>query len=151
FAVTNGLDYFYFVRAINGESDESSNSTVVCASPRAFANDVAFLEYLQQTTFDFFWYEANPTNGLMRDRSEPSSPCSIAAVGFGLTGICIAIDHGWITREQGRQRVLVALQTFYNGPQGTATSGMIGYKGWFYHMLNMNTATRDGTSELSSI
>ncbi len=121
------------------------------ASPRPFTNDASFLEYLQQTTFDFFWYEANPTNGLIRDRSELSSPCSIAAVGFGLTGIGIAIDHGWITREQGRQRVLAALQTFYNGPQGTGASGTIGYKGWFYHMLNMNTATRSGSSELSSI
>ena len=151
FTVTNGQDYFYFVRALNGESDESSNSVTVSASPRAFTNDATFLEYLQQTTFDYFWYEANPTNGLIRDRSEPSSPCSIAAVGFGLTAICVGIDHGWITREQGRQRVLAALQTFYNGPQGTGTSGTIGYKGWFYHMLNMNTATRSGTSELSSI
>jgi hypothetical protein len=151
FSVANGQDYFYFLRGVNGQSDESSNSDMVSASPRAFTNDAAFLEYLQQTTFDFFWYEANPTNGLMRDRSEPSSPCSIAGVGFGLTGICIAIDHGWITRDQGRQRVLAVLQTFYNGPQGTAPSGTIGYKGWFYHMLDMNTGTRSGASELSSI
>jgi hypothetical protein len=151
FSAANGQDYLYFLRAVNGESDESSNSPMASASPRAFTNDAAFLEYLQQTTFDFFWYEANPTNGLIRDRSEPSSACSIAAVGFGLTGICIAIDHGWITRDQGRQRVLAALQTFYNGPEGTATSGTIGYNGWFYHMLDMNSATRSGTSELSSI
>jgi len=151
FSVANGQDYFYYVRAANGESDESTNSAVASASPRAFTNDASFMEYLQQTTFDYFWYEANPTNGLIRDRSEPSSACSIAAVGFGLTGIGIAIDHGWITRDQGRQRVLAALQTFYNGPQGPATSGTIGYNGWFYHMLDMNTATRSGTSELSSI
>jgi hypothetical protein len=151
FTVTNGQDYFYFVRGVNGVLDESPNSALVRATPNSFTNDADFLEYVQQTSFDYFWYEANTTNGLMRDRSEPSSPCSIAAVGFGLTGIGVAIDHGWITRDQGRQRVLAVLSTFYNGPQGTATSGMIGYKGWFYHMLGMNSATRDGTSELSSI
>ncbi len=151
FAVSNGQVQFYALRAVNGARDESASSAMVRAGPQPFANDAAFLEYLQQTTFDFFWYEANPTNGLIRDRSEPGSICSIAGVGFGLTGIGIAIDHGWITRERGRQRVLTTLQTFYYGPQGTNASGKIGYQGWFYHMLDMNTATRDGTSELSSI
>ena len=151
FAVTNGQDYFYLVRALNGASLESSNSSIVQASPRAFANDVAFLEYMQQTAFDFFWYEANPTNGLVRDRSRTNSFCSIAAVGFGLTGIGVAIDHGWITRDAGKQRVLTTLQTFWNGPQGTNTAGIIGYKGWFYHFLDTSTASRFGTTELSSI
>lgn len=151
FNVANGQSYSYAVRAMNGAGEESSNSVIVTARPLAFANDAEFLEYLQQTTFDFFWYEANPTNGLVRDRSQPNSVVSIAGVGFGLTGIGIAIDHGWITREQGRQRVLTTLRTFHDGPQGTNASGKIGYKGWYYHMLDLNTATRAGTSELSSI
>jgi len=151
FAVTNGQNYFYSVRALNESGEESSDSVVVNATSHDFADDAEFLEYLQQTAFDFFWYEANPTNGLVRDRSQPNSAASIAGVGFGLTGIGIAIDRGWITREQGRQRVLTTLGTFYNGPQGTNASGVIGYKGWFYHFLGLNTATRAGTSELSSI
>lgn len=151
FAVTNGQTYFYVVRALMNGYDESSNSIAVSTTPRAFANDAEFLDYLQQTTFDYFWYEANPTNGLVRDRSQPNSFASIAGVGFGLTGIGIAIDRGWITREQGRQRVLVTLRTFRDGPQGTGATGTIGYKGWFYHFLGLNTATRAWSSELSSI
>ena len=151
FAVTNGQNYSYLVRALSAAYQESSNSMVVSATPQVFADDAEFLEYLQQTSFDFFWYEANPTNGLVRDRSRTNSASSIAAVGFGLTGIAIAIDHGWITREQGRQRVLTTLRTFRDGPQGTGVSGTVGYKGWFYHFLGLNTATREGTSELSSI
>jgi len=150
-AVTNGHDYFYVVRAVNSAGYESIESSVVRATPRPFADDSAFLEYLQQTAFDFFWYEANPKNGLVRDRSQPDSVCSIAAVGFGLTAIGIGIDHGWISREEGRDRVLKTLQTFWNGPQGTNSEGMIGYKGWFYHMLGMNTAAREWKCELSSI
>ena len=72
-------------------------------------------------------------------------------MGFGLTAIGIAIDHGWITRDQGVARVLTTLNTFLNGPQGAGTSGTIGYQGWFYHFLDMNTATRVSGSELSSI
>jgi hypothetical protein len=48
--------------------------------------------------------------------------------------------------------VLTTLQTFWNGPQSTAASGTIGYKGFFYHFLDMNTATRAGSDvELSTI
>jgi hypothetical protein len=151
FDVTNGQSYAYVVRALNGAWEESPDSVVVTARPQPFASDAEFLEYLQQTTFDFFWYEANPTNGLVRDRSRPDSVVSIAGVGFGLTGLGIAIDHGWITRAQGLQRVLTTLRTFHDGPQGTNSGGMIGYRGWYYHMLGLNTATRAGTSELSSI
>lgn len=151
FAVANGQTLHYQVRALNAAGMESGDSASVAATPRAFADDAAFLEYLQQTAFDFFWYEANPTNGLVRDRSQPESVSSIAAVGFGLTAIGIGIDHGWITRGEGRQRVLRTLQTFWNGPQGTNSSGMMGYKGWFYHMLDTVSGVRAWKSELSSI
>ncbi len=109
------------------------------------------LDALQHTAFDYFWNEANASNGLVRDRSTPGSPCSIAATGLGLSAICIGIDHGWVTRAAGRTRVLTTLQTFWTQPQGLGTSGTIGYKGLYYHFLDMNTATRTWTSELSTI
>jgi len=114
-------------------------------------SDSAFLDLVQRTAFDFFWMEANPANGLIKDRSASGAPCSIASVGFGLTAICIAIDHGWITREAGRTRVLNTVKTFWEKPQGRESTGTIGYKGFFYHFLDMNTALRAWNSELSSI
>ena len=89
----------------------------------------------------------------MPDRSTPTSPCSIAAVGFALTSIGIGIDHGWISRTEGAERVLNTLNTFSLGPQGPGAFGTIGYKGWFYHFLDMNTALRytQFNTELSSI
>ena len=109
------------------------------------------LDTLQHSSFNFFWQEANPSNGLIKDRSASGAPCSIASVGFGLTAICIGADHGWVTRAAARDRVLAALRTFWTGPQGTASSGTIGYKGFFYHFLDMNTAVRTWNSELSTI
>src|SRR4030095_1889691 len=93
------------------------------ASPNQFANDTEFLEFNQRKAFDYFWLEANPANGLIRDRSRTNSYCSIAAVGFGLTAMGIGIDHGWITREQGRERVLRTLKTFREKPQGPDAVG----------------------------
>ena len=115
----------------------------------AAMSDSVFLDLLQRTAFDFFWKEANPANGLIKDRSTPDSPCSIASVGFGLTAIGIAVDRGWITRAAGRDRTLTTLQTFWEKPQGRSTQGNIGYKGFFYHFLDMNSALRTWNCELS--
>ncbi|MFA5833628.1 MAG: glucoamylase family protein [Bacteroidota bacterium] len=149
--VVNGQSYYYFVKAMNASQIESPNSDTVIVLPKSFGTTDDFLEYVQQTSFDYFWYEANPSNGLIKDRSSKDSPASIAAVGFGLTAIGIGVDHGYITRAEGRDRTLTTIKTFWNGPQGTTPIGMIGYKGWFYHFLDMNSATRTWTCELSSI
>ncbi len=148
--VINGQTNFYYVTAVDTSSQESFPCPTNAALPHLFASNDEFLDYVQRTTFDYFWYTANPANGLIPDRAPSASACSIASVGFGLTAIGIAVDHGWISRTQAVARVLTTLNTFLNGPQGTNTTGVIGYKGWFYHFLDMNTALRSG-SELSSI
>ncbi len=149
--VTNGQTNFYYATALDTSSNESPPSVTLGALPHIFVSTNEFLDYVQQACFDYFWYSGNPLNGLVPDRSANGSACSIAAVGFGLTTIGIAADHGWITRNQAAGRVLTTLNTFWQGPQGPATSGTIGYQGWFYHFLDMNTALRAGSSELSSI
>lgn len=111
----------------------------------------AILDSLQYGAFRFFWDQANPANGLIRDRSQVGSPCSIASQGFGFSTICIAVDHGWVSRADAAARVRLALQTLWNGPQGTAVNGMMGYKGLFYHFLDLNTGLRTWSSELSTI
>src|SRR5258705_1805415 len=111
----------------------------------------ALLDSIQRTGFCYFWDEANPANGLVRDRSRVTSVCSIAANGFGLSAICVGVDQGWVSRPDAATRVLTTLQTFWNGPQGPSNFGMMGNKGWFYHFLDMNTGTRSPGSELSSI
>jgi hypothetical protein len=153
--VSDGVTYYYEVTAVNASSQTSPPTATVSTVPEPFASDNAFMDYLEQANFDYFWYTANPANGLVPDHTTggapDGSPCSIFAVGLGLTTIGIAVDHGWITRQQGAARVLTTLNTFWNGPEGTNTTGEIGYQGWFYHFLDMNTATRSGSSELSSI
>jgi len=106
--------------------------------------DDELLEAVQEKTFKYFWEEANPKNGLVKDRSSDDSPCSIAAVGFGLSSIPIAIESGWITKEEGYNRALTTLKTFASG-------GVEGKNGFYYHFVNMETGKRALNSEISSI
>ncbi|HSU24947.1 MAG TPA: glycoside hydrolase family 3 C-terminal domain-containing protein, partial [Pyrinomonadaceae bacterium] len=69
------------------------------------AEDNVFLEDLERRTFQFFWEQSDPKTGLTLDRAKtdgtPPQPgeshyrvASIAATGFGLSGLCIAADRG---------------------------------------------------------
>jgi hypothetical protein len=109
------------------------------------------LDQLQERAFDYFWNEASPTNGLVKDRSAVGAPGKMAATGFGMFAICIGIDHGWVTREAGRERILTALNTLWTWPQGPEPSGNIGYQGLFYHFVDPITALRTWDSDLSGI
>ena len=120
-------------------------------APARAQSTEALLDTLQHTGVLYFWNEANPANGMVKDRSTPGSVSSIAATGFGLSALCIGVDRGWLTREQVRARVLTTLNTFWTGPQGTAVNGMIGHRGLYYHWLDMGTARRTWNSELSTI
>src|SRR5690349_6588163 len=111
----------------------------------------AILDSLQYGAFRYAWDEASPTSGLIKDRSQPGSPCSIAAHGFGISAICIAVDHGWVTRANAAARVKLGLQTLWNAPQGLATNGVSGYQGLYFHFLDLNTGLRVWSSELSTI
>src|SRR6266581_2559938 len=110
-----------------------------------------FLIELEERTFRFFWDTANPKNGLIPDRYPTPSFSSIAAVGFGLTAYPIGIERGYVTREAARQRVLATLRFFRDAPQGPSARGVSGYKGFFYHFIDMKTGERFEDSELSTV
>ncbi len=68
---------------------------------------------------------------------------SIASVGFGLTGLCIAADRGWVPRTAAVDRARTTLRFF--------AERMEQQRGWFYHFINLRTGAREWASELSSI
>jgi len=115
------------------------------------AGDEAVLEDLERRTFDFFWATTNPSNGLVPDRYPTPAFSSIAAVGFGLTAYPIGVERGYVTRAAARDRVLTTLRFFRDAPQGDAVHGMTGYKGFYYHFLDMKTGERYRDIELSSV
>ena len=110
----------------------------------------ALLDALQRAAFGYFPQTVNPLNGLVADTSRDNSPVSIAVVGFALASYPVAVERGWMERADAVQRSLAALRFFRDSDQSgghTAT----GYKGFYYHFLDIRTGTRIWQSELSMI
>ncbi|MEJ2613449.1 MAG: glucoamylase family protein [Ignavibacteriaceae bacterium] len=110
----------------------------------------AFLDTLEYKTFLYFIDESNRENGLVKDRSADYSPASIAAVGFALPAYAVGAEHNWITRTEAAERTLNTLNFFLNSKQ-SAEPVSTGYKGFYYHFLDMKKGLRHWNSELSSI
>lgn len=108
------------------------------------------LEELQSQTFAYFANNINAENGLIADRTEPGSPSSIAAVGLGLSAYVVAVERGLMSRKEAIARTLATLRFFRASPQGPEPDAT-GYKGFYYHFLNMQTGRRADGSELSTV
>ncbi len=110
----------------------------------------AVLDQLQRETFGYFLNEVNPANGLVADRTQKGSPASIAATGFALAIYPIAVERGLMTRDAAVQRTLATLRFFLQSPQSEARDAT-GFKGFYYHFLDLQTGRRAWRSELSTI
>ncbi|HEY0778607.1 MAG TPA: glucoamylase family protein [Gemmatirosa sp.] len=115
------------------------------------AAERALADTLARRTFDWFWETTDPATGLTPDRWPTKSFSSIAAVGFALTAYPIGVERGWIPRDSARARTLTTLRFFWTAPQGPDAQGTAGYRGFFYHFLDMRTGRRFGHVELSTI
>ncbi len=108
------------------------------------------LEKLHHETFNYFLHEANPANGLVVDKTEADWPASIAATGLALAAYPVGVERGFMSRSAAIERTLNTLRFFWNSPQGTEPDAT-GYKGFYYHFLDMQTGRRAWQCELSTI
>jgi hypothetical protein len=113
------------------------------------------LDLVQRQAFLYFWENRHPDTGFVRDRAvDPfygRDVASIAAVGFELTAFGIGAEHGWIDRSEAALATHQVLTTLLTLPQGPSITGTAGYRGVFYHMLDIETGLREPDSEVSSI
>src|SRR5687767_5513956 len=108
------------------------------------------LHTLEHNTFRYFWKETSPANGLLADNTSGHAPASIAAVGHALASYAVGAERGWVTREEAIERTLTTLRFFERSPQGKEPDAT-GYKGFYYHFLDMNTGRRVWKCEISTI
>ncbi|MEO6876680.1 MAG: glucoamylase family protein [Opitutaceae bacterium] len=94
--------------------------------------------------------EANPRNGLIADSTRPGAPASIAAVGLALSSYPVGVERGFIPRAKARERTLKTLRFFHGSTQSRAANAT-GFKGFYYHYLDMDTGRRVWRCELSTI
>ena len=118
-------------------------------SPRTCTTD-AELEELQRASFNYFLHETNPVNGLVLDKTEADWPASIAATGLALASYPVAVERGFMSHDAAVERTLATLRFFWNSPQGPEPDAT-GYRGFYYHFLDMQTGRRAWQCELSTI
>ena len=125
---------------------ESTATAIDTELPVKEVNEI--VEEEMRSCFDFFWEQANTTPGssgfgLIRDRYPGSEGiASIASTGFGLTAYLIGIEKGYITEQEGYERVNQTLDTLL---------AMDREEGFYYHFVDIRNGKRAWESEVSSI
>src|SRR6516164_3586426 len=76
------------------------------------------LDRLQWTTVLYYLHETNPDNGLVRDKTDPAAPCSIAAVGLALATIPVIVERGVVIRKFAAKIARRRLRNLLDLPQG---------------------------------
>ena len=108
------------------------------------------LNLLQLSTVLYYLHETNPDNGLVRDKTDPKAPASIAAVGMALATMPVVVERGVLPRDFAAKITLKRLRYLLESPQGPEPDAT-GYKGFYYHFLDMETGRRVWQCELSTI
>jgi len=109
-----------------------------------------FIRRLQSDAFKYFVQEVDSNTGLVRDSTKGGWPSSIAAVGMALSAYPVGVERGLITRDETITRTLRQLR-FFAGSEQSQNPNATGYKGFYYHFLDMKTGRRAWQCELSTI
>jgi hypothetical protein len=110
-------------------------------------SDDALLDDIERAAFDFFWTEVG-TTGQVKDRAllnghDTHTIASIAATGFGLTGLCIGDTRGYGKTSDIVERVRQTLRFLWQK--------MPHDHGFYYHFIDANSGERQWKCEISSI
>lgn len=68
--------------------------------------DNQLLDTVQRRTFRYFWEFGHPVSGMSRERNTSGDVVTTGGTGFGIMSIVAAINRNFITRTEGRDRIL---------------------------------------------
>ncbi|MCE5178180.1 MAG: beta-glucosidase [Porphyromonadaceae bacterium] len=82
--------------------------------PASFVSDDELLDFIQKTHFNYMWNGAETTSGLAPERIHmdgiyPQNDADVVTTGgsgFGIAGLVVAMERGFIPREDGVTRLL---------------------------------------------
>ncbi|MFA5941909.1 MAG: glucoamylase family protein [Sinimarinibacterium sp.] len=110
-------------------SDKPAGHAALAALP-----DDPLIEAVQRQTFRYFWDGAHPISGLAFDRcraggqgASEDDPVTIGGSGFGVMALIVGVEHGWVTRAAGVERLRRMLDLLHRAPC---------YHGAFPHFMN---------------
>jgi hypothetical protein len=130
----NGFSNYFFT-----EVDSTPKFPVI--------SDDELLTLVQQQTFKFFWDYAHPVSGLTRERLGSGDVVTSGGSGFGIMAILVGIERGFITRQQGFEKLSTIVNFLNNSETET-------FHGAYPHWLNGSTgaaiafSTKDNGADL---
>jgi hypothetical protein len=136
-AAANGFEFDGFTNYFYTALDSSYKF------PKVTDNEL--LELIQQQTFKYFWDFAHPNSGLARERNTSGDIVTTGGSGFGIMSMIVAIERGFITREEGLQRLEKILNFLETAER---------FHGAWPHWINGNTgkvvpfSTKDNGGDL---
>ena len=102
----------FFLIACNFHKKEQSERAGN-VRPASFGSDDEFLDFIQKTHFNYMWEGAETTSGLAPERihmdgeypQNDKDVITTGGSGFGLAGLVVAMERGFIPREEGVARL----------------------------------------------
>ena len=91
-------------------------------------SDSQLLDTVQRRTFRYFWEFGHPISGMARERNSSGDVITTGGTGFGIMSIISAVNRNFITRTEGRDRILKITNFLLNN--------CTRYHGAFAHWLN---------------
>lgn len=134
----------YRITSASSGGQESQPSQIASTASFPMSDD-QLLDMVQAYTFRYFWDFAHPSSGLIRERNTSGDIVTIGGTGFGVMALLVGIKRGFITRDQGRERLLKMLTFLEKADR---------FKGAFPHWMNGVTgktipfSTRDDGGDL---
>jgi len=99
------LSLVYRIKALNSANEPSAFSDPAQCSTRDYS-DEELKTMVQEATFRYFWDYAHPASGMARERSGSENTVTTGGSGFGVMALLVGIERGFITRQQGKERML---------------------------------------------
>jgi hypothetical protein len=113
-----------------GEADEPSDPSVAVSDTTHPMTDEEYLDMVQRYTFRYFWDFAQEASGMARERNTSGNTVTSGGSGFGLMAIPVGIERGYISRQEGVDRVLKILNFLSTADR---------FHGAWSHWINGNT------------
>ena len=105
-------------------------------NPRALAAlpDEALIDAVQRRTFHYFWDGADAASGMALDRrtlvgseDRADERVAIGGSGFGVMALVVAVERGWVTRDEALDRLRRMLDALFRATR---------YHGCFPHFID---------------
>lgn len=111
-AIKSIFRFFSKTQQLIAKSQQLIALCLLCSLPTmaqrkaAPLGDSALLTAVQHRTFNYFWKFGHPVSGLAPERTATPNVVTIGGSGFGVMVILVGIERGFITREEGVDRLL---------------------------------------------